>query len=169
MTTVTRKLSISVLISVALVLASLAVSACGSRKDVASADMDAINALHQRDMEASRKLDVDALASLWAEDIVTLSQGEPPLIGKQANRASILRLRDESRDLQVADYILSFNEVKIVGDWAFEWGSYTGTVAPVGGGDAIRTTGKVMRVLKKDPDGSWKIARAMYDSDEDAG
>jgi len=27
----------------------------------------------------------------------------------------------------------------------------------------------VMRVLKKDPDGSWKVARAMYDSDDDVG
>jgi ketosteroid isomerase-like protein len=78
-------------------------------------------------------------------------------------------LRDESRDLQVADYILSFNEVKVVGDWAFEWGSYSGTVKPVAGGESSRTTGKVMRVLKKDGDGSWKIARAMYDSDDDAG
>ena len=89
------------------------------------------------------------------------------MIGKDANRAAIVRLRDESRDVQITDYILSFNEVKIVGDWAFEWGTYSGTVKPVGGGEALRTTGKVIRVLKKDSDGSWKIARAMYDSDND--
>ena len=167
MTTIVRSLREHTLILLAFALVPLAVSACASKKDGATADMEAINTLHQRDMEASKKWDVDTLASLWADDIVTLSQGEPPMIGKDANRAAIVRLRDESRDVQITDYILSFNEVKIVGDWAFEWGTYSGTVKPVGGGEALRTTGKVFRVLKKDSDGSWKIARAMYDSDND--
>jgi ketosteroid isomerase-like protein len=91
------------------------------------------------------------------------------MIGREANRAAILRLRDESRGFQITDYILSFNEVKIVGDWAFEWGTYSGTVKPVDGGDAIRTTGNLIRVLKRDSDGSWKIARAMYDSPAEMG
>jgi ketosteroid isomerase-like protein len=169
MTTVARSLLKHTLILLAVVLVSLTASSCASKKDGTSADLDAINALHQRDMEASRKWDIDTLTSLWTDDIVTLSQGEAPMIGKDANRAAIVRLRDESRDFQIADYILSFNEVKIVGDWAFEWGSYSGTVKPVAGGEPIRTTGTVMRVLKKDPDGSWKIARAMYDSDGEMG
>jgi ketosteroid isomerase-like protein len=163
MTTVALSLLKRTITPLTLVLVSLTVSACASKKEGTSADMEAINALHQRDMEASRKFDVDTLVSLWADDIVTLSQGEPPMIGKEANRASILRLRDDSRDVHIADYILSFNEVKIVGDWAFEWGTYSGTVRPVRGGEASRTTGNVIRVLKKDSDGSWKIARAMYD------
>jgi uncharacterized protein (TIGR02246 family) len=129
--------------------------------------MDAINKLHQREMEASKKWDVDTLASLWTNDIVTLTADEPALIGKDANRASVERLRNESGDLQIADYILSFNEVKVIEDWAFEWGTYSGTVKPAAGGEALRATGKVIRVLKKDSDGSWKIARAMYNSDGD--
>jgi len=165
MTTVARSLFKRSIPPLTLVIVSLTVSACGSKKDGTSADMEAINALHQRDMEASRKWDIDTLVSLWTDDIVTLSQGQPPMIGKEANRAAMLRLRDDSRDVHIADYILSFNEVKIVGDWAFEWGTYSGTVRPVRGGDAIRTTGNVIRVLKKDSDGSWKISRAMYDSD----
>jgi uncharacterized protein (TIGR02246 family) len=164
MTTLARRLFNYTLIPLAL-LVSLTASACASKKDGTSADLEAINALHQRDMEASKKWDVDTLVSLWSDDIVTLTQGEPPVIGKDANRAAISRLREESSEVQITDYILSFNEVKIVGDWAFEWGTYSGTVKPVAGGDAIRTTGKVIRVLKKDTDGSWKIARAMYDSD----
>ena len=169
MTTVARSLLKQTITPLALVLVSLTVLACGSKNDDTSADLEAIKTLHQRDMEASRKWDVDTLVSLWADDIVTLSQGEPPMIGKEANRAAMLRLRDDSRDVQIADYILSFNEVKIVGDWAFEWGTYSGTVRPVRGGEAIRTTGNVIRVLKKDADGSWKIARAMYDSDSAMG
>jgi ketosteroid isomerase-like protein len=164
MTMVVRRLFNRSLIPLAL-LVSLTASSCASKQEGTSADLEAINALHQRDMEASKKWDVDTLVSLWSDDIVTLTQGEPPVIGKDANRAAILRLREESSEVQITDYILSFNEVKVAGDWAFEWGTYSGTVKPVAGGDAIRTTGKVIRVLKKDSNGSWKIARAMYDSD----
>jgi uncharacterized protein (TIGR02246 family) len=166
MTTVARKFLNRIITPLALVLVSVIFSSCASKPDGASADMEAVNALHQKDMEASRKWDVDTLATLWADDIVTLSQGDPPMIGKEANRAAMLRLRDDTKDLQIADYITSFNEVKIIGDWAFEWGTYSGTVRPVAGGEAVRSSGKVMRVLKKDKDGAWKIARAMYDSDE---
>ena len=164
MSTVTQRSVVRIAFSIALALAFITVTSCASKKD--GADIEAINKLHQREMEASRKWDIDTLASLWTDDVVMLPAGEPALIGRDANRASITRLRDESGSAQISDYILSFNEVKVTGDWAFEWGTYSGTLAPEGGGESLRATGKVIRVLKKDADGSWKIARAMYNSDE---
>jgi len=164
MKTTVKSLPTHTVIAFALVLISLTFPACASKKDGTSADVEAINKLHQRDVEASKKWDVDTLASLWTDDVVTLSEGEPPLIGKDANRASITKLRDASRDLQITDYNLSFNEVKIVGDWAFEWGTYSGSIKPAGGGEPLQSTGKVIRVLRKDS-GSWRIARAMYNND----
>jgi uncharacterized protein (TIGR02246 family) len=164
MNTVTRRSAVRIAFFMALALASLGVASCASKKD--GADIEAINKLHQREMEASRKWDIDTLSSLWTDDVVMLPAGEPALIGRDANRASITRLRDESGRAEIRDYILSFNEVKVTGDWAFEWGTYSGTLAPEGGGESLRATGKVIRVLRKDADGSWKIARAMYNSDE---
>jgi len=164
MNTVTRRSVVHIAFSIALALASITVTACASKKD--GADIEAINKLHQREMDASRKWDIDTLASLWTDDVVMLPAGEPALIGRDANRASITRLRDQSGSAEISDYILSFNEVKVTGDWAFEWGTYSGTLAPEGRGESLRATGKVIRVLKKDADGSWRIARAMYNSDE---
>jgi uncharacterized protein (TIGR02246 family) len=164
MNAVTRRAGVCVAFSLAVTLVCVSLTSCASKKD--AADIEAINKLHQREMEASRKWDVDTLTALWTDDIVMLPAGEPALVGKDANRASITRLRDESGNAQIADYILSFNEVKVIGDWAFEWGTYSGTVAPESGAESLRATGKVIRVLKKDADGSWKIARAMYNSDQ---
>lgn len=164
MNAVTRKSACHIVFLLAFAFVSITVTSCASKKD--NSDIDAINKLHQREMEASRKWDIDTLASLWTDDVVMLPAGEPALIGRDANRASITRLRDQSGSAQIADYILSFNEVKVTGDWAFEWGTYSGTLAPESGGESLRATGKVIRVLKKDADGSWKIARAMYNSDE---
>src|SRR6185295_16578321 len=130
MNSVTRRHIVHIAISVSLTLVTVTVTSCASKKD--GADIEAINKLHQREMEASRKWDIDTLASLWTDDVVMLPAGEPALIGRDANRASITRLRDQSGSAQISDYILSFNEVKVTDDWAFEWGTYSGTLAPEG-------------------------------------
>jgi ketosteroid isomerase-like protein len=137
---------------------------CGPAKpgeSASSADMEAINRLHQRDIDASKAWDVETLVSLWADDIVTLPPDGPPVIGKDANRASLLRMRDASADLKITAYDLSFSEIRVVGDWAFEWGTFSGSTEPVRGGPPFRSEGKLLRVLKRQPDG-WKIARTIY-------
>lgn len=133
--------------------------------DVSAKDMEAITQLHQRDMQASKTWDVETLVSLWTDDIVALPEGGKPIIGKEANRASLLKLREQSQGLEITDYKLTFNEVKILGDWAFEWGKFEGVVKPAAGGEPESSSGKVMRILRRQPDGSWKVARTMYNSD----
>jgi uncharacterized protein (TIGR02246 family) len=156
----------------AVIILLLAQIACSSGKQqtnqasgAAPADMEAINQLHQRDMEASKKWDVETLVSLWADDIVSIPQDGQPLIGKEANRNSLLKLREASSDIDIVEYNLSFNEVKVVGDWAFEWGTFSGTIRLKDGGEPSQSSGKLFRVLKRDADGSWKIARTMYNND----
>jgi uncharacterized protein (TIGR02246 family) len=132
--------------------------------------MEAINRLHELDMQASRKWDVDTLVSLWTDDIVSIPAIGPPVIGKEANRAHLLKMKEASRDVEILDYRLDFKDVKIAGEWAFEWGTFSGTIRLVGGDGIERSTGKVMRVLKREADGSWKVARTMFSTDlgEDA-
>jgi hypothetical protein len=45
----------------------------------------------------------------------------------------------------------------IVGDWAFEWGYFSYKESA----NAKPGRGKVLRVLKLQPDGSWKFARVI--------
>ena len=45
--------------------------------------------------------------------------------------------------------------------WAFVWGYFTGSYVESPGGPVKRVRGKRLMVLKKQPDGGWKIARAM--------
>lgn len=129
------------------------------------ADMEAINELHRRDMQASKTWDVEALASLWTDDIVSIPQEGQPLIGKEANRNSLLRLKEESRDIDIVEYNLAFNEVKVIGEWAFEWGTFSATIRSKDEGEVSQSSGKLFRVLKRDADGSWKVARSMSNND----
>jgi ketosteroid isomerase-like protein len=52
-------------------------------------------------------------------------------------------------------------ELEVAGDWAFAWGSETVTLVAQTGGSPIHMQGKGMSILKRQPDGSWKIARGI--------
>jgi hypothetical protein len=52
-------------------------------------------------------------------------------------------------------------DVTITDGWAFEWGYFTASIVESPGSEDKRLRGKLLRVLKKQPDGSWKVARAI--------
>jgi ketosteroid isomerase-like protein len=50
-------------------------------------------------------------------------------------------------------------------DPAFERGRYDITIAPRAGGEAMDDIGKYITVYQRQADGSWKIARDIWNSD----
>jgi ketosteroid isomerase-like protein len=63
------------------------------------------------------------------------------------------------------DYKLDVQEITVAGDYAFEWGTYHGSARPVTGGETVNYIGKFMRILQRQPDGSWKMHRTMVTTD----
>ena len=55
-----------------------------------------------------------------------------------------------------------------MGDHAFQWGTYHDSMRPRTGGDTVRTSGKLMRILQRQSDGSWKISRGISTVDPPA-
>jgi ketosteroid isomerase-like protein len=51
----------------------------------------------------------------------------------------------------------------VAGDWAYDRGNYTLTVTPKPG-KPMEESGKYLAVCKRQPDGSWKISRLIYNS-----
>ena len=133
-----------------------------NNNQASAADREAIERLHQRDEEASKKWDVDTLASLWTDDIVALLPDRKPLIGKDANRDFLLSAKQESQGSEVVEYKFDFKEVNIAGDWACEWGTLSVAEKPVGENEPVRSNINLMRILRRGPDGSWKIARTIF-------
>jgi uncharacterized protein (TIGR02246 family) len=125
-------------------------------------DQQAINALHDKDIQASLALDADALESLWADDIVTIAPGGPPVVGKAANRAELDKHIEQMRSTEILAYNEQFQEIQVVGDWAFEYGTITGRTRPFKGGQEQQLQFNVMRILKRQPDTTWRIARSIY-------
>jgi ketosteroid isomerase-like protein len=54
---------------------------------------------------------------------------------------------------------LEIQDIQITGDWAFEWGYFSYKTAK--GDQASVQYGTVMRVMKRQSDGTWRFARVM--------
>jgi ketosteroid isomerase-like protein len=131
-------------------------------EDRLARDLKALETLHQRDIEATKAYDVDALASLWTEDIVALPPGAEPVIGKDANRKLLEAGRAASAPFETMEYEQDWQEIRVAGDFAWERGVFTGAVRPKAGGDVVRYRYNVLRVLRRMPDGSWLVHRTIW-------
>lgn len=144
-----------------MVIGAMGAKAGGSLLAVkhASAEQDrmAIEKLYQQDVAATLSGKADDFAKLWDNEAVRLQPGSPPEIGRAAIYADDKREEAKSGGGQNVCYRSEIKDLQIVGDWAFEWGyfSYKESASSKPG------RGKVLRVMKRQPDGSWKFARVI--------
>jgi uncharacterized protein (TIGR02246 family) len=132
-------------------------------------DRQAIEELHQRDIAASKARDLATLLSLCSDDCVMLPPGGDPIVGREAIRRSLAQDLAQEQDYQITEYVHDFAEVRVIGAWAFEWGRFSAAAEPVGGGAPIRSSGKILRILRRQADGAWKVARSIWNNDPAPG
>ena len=126
-----------------------------------AADLVAIEKLLQQDISATVARDPVALTDLWTDDAIRLGVGAPAEIGKQAIRASNERLTAD-KGFKVLSYVPETKDFSFLeGGWAVTWRTFTASYVDSPGGEAKQFRGTVLAVVKKLPDGSWKIFRAM--------
>lgn len=127
-------------------------------------DQKAISELQQRDIAANIAFDVNELMSLWADDGVLLLPGRAPIVGRDALRRYYEEEKQKLGNSDILAYEENWEEVQVSGDLASQWGTITERTRPPVGGNEITTTLHVLRVLKRQPDGLWLIARAMWNA-----
>lgn len=134
--------------------------AAGSQLDRAT-DLAAIEKLRQQDIAATVARDPVALTDLWTDDAIRLGVGAPPEIGKQTIRASNER-QTANKSFRVLSYVPETKDFAFLdGGWAIEWRTYTASYVESPGGEAKHARGTVLAVIKKLPDGTWKVFRAL--------
>jgi uncharacterized protein (TIGR02246 family) len=125
-----------------------------------AADQAAIEKLRQQDITATVARDPDALTDLWTDDAIRIGVGQAD-VGKQAIRASNER-QTANKAFKVLSYVPETKDFALLdGDWAVEWRTFTASVVDSPGAEPKQIRGTVLAVLKKLPDGSWKVFRAM--------
>lgn len=129
-------------------------------------DREAIQELYQAEIRANLSLDTDAMAGLFDDDIVIMEPGHAPLVGRDAAGQYLTELKTQFADDEILAYNQEWKEVRPLGDYTVQWGTISGRVRPTAGGDEISYTYDVMRVLKRQPSGSWKVFRWIWNSPE---
>ena len=125
-----------------------------------TADLAAIERLHQQTIAATLSRDPVALADCWTDDAILIGGGQAE-VGKQAIRAGFDR-QTANRDFKALSYVPETRDLVFLdGGWAVEWRSFTASFIDSPGSEAKQIRGTALVVLKKLPDGGWKGFRAM--------
>lgn len=127
-----------------------------------SSDLQAIQKLHQQDIDATLRHDPQALADLFTDDAVLLEPGAPAVIGKPAILADNKKDTMQHPDAKVVSYKPEVKDLQVADGWAFEWDTFEASYKESEKAEAKTFRAKALRILKKQPDGSWKFARVMW-------
>src|SRR5258705_13954673 len=115
-------------------------------------DEQAIRALVDAWMEASKKGDLPTVLKLMADDVVFMVPGREPF-GKDAFAGSF----KEMKNLRL-DATSEIREIKILGDWAWMRNHLKVSVTPPNGKEILRA-GYTLTILRKERDEKWVIYR----------
>jgi ketosteroid isomerase-like protein len=129
-----------------------------------AADLAAIAAFNQRYLQAINSGDSAALSSLTDDDHIMLAPGRPPVVGKPANDAA------NAGGFRQYDIAETWNPLETVidGNLAYQRGSFKVVAAPKAGGPARTTIGSFLRIYRRQSDGSWRMTRDMFNSEQPA-
>jgi ketosteroid isomerase-like protein len=97
------------------------------------------------------------MMSQWTDDFVLIPAAGPIMRGRGAIAEAFLAVESP----EILESVLDIQEVTVLGDHAFQWGTYHYGVRARAGGETVRTSGKLMRILQRQPDGSWKMHRTI--------
>ena len=123
------------------------------------ADRAAIERLHEQDRAATLSDSADQLAKLWDKDAVRFSPDRPAEIGAAVIYANDKRWEMSSGRERSLCFDLEIQDVQIAGDWAFEW--WYGSYKTSKDGKVSIGYGKGVRVMKRQPDDTWRFARVI--------
>jgi uncharacterized protein (TIGR02246 family) len=99
--------------------------------------------------------DLERWISLWVDDGKQMAPDVPPRMGKEQIRAAM----KPTFDLFIMSNMdIDTGEVRILGEWAFSYGTYTFDMVTKDGSETSHFSGKFLDIVKRQADGSWKIA-----------
>jgi uncharacterized protein (TIGR02246 family) len=127
-------------------------------------DLERIEELHRVDMRASKAGDYRTLRTLLSDDAVVLPPGGHMIRGREALDESFARMAQATPPTEVLDYRFEWHEVRVCGDYAFEWGYILGEERDRRTGEVRSERYHAMRVLQRQRDGSWKVHRTIWNT-----
>jgi uncharacterized protein (TIGR02246 family) len=110
---------------------------------------------------ATNDANIERWIALWIDDGRRMAPRAPTSIGKKQIRTAI---ESNWALFDIENFTIDPDEVRILGDQAFTYGTYTISMSTRVGGEKIEDRGKFLTILEKQADGSWKIAIDCFNS-----
>jgi ketosteroid isomerase-like protein len=144
-----------------LAVAIVAGLACQAQTTVGltSSDEAALRQALDIEMKAANAADAAGWASLYTQDAIVLRPHAPAVQGRETIQQWLATLPPISNAKGQGAEILGYS------DLAYLRGTYTMTFTIPGAPAPIDEQGKFLQIYRKQPDGSWKMAREIYNSD----
>lgn len=145
---------------IAIVPLLLAGIACSGKAPTPDADTLAIRALLDRSADANNAGDVAGWVELFADDAVYMPDNSPPITTRDdLERVAVSGFGRYRNNIRIEPV-----EIVLLGDWAFAQAHVTGSAVPRGDGNPVVVDMKEIALFRRQPDGSWRIARLIANS-----
>jgi uncharacterized protein (TIGR02246 family) len=131
-----------------------------SQTDVTNA-RQAIDKVRQDFNAAYNRADAETIANLVTEDVIWMPPNETIVTGRETIKMRYANQFTKSS----ATFELRMDEIIVCGSWGFLRGPYSRIDTPKDDGPPKEITGKYLMVMQLQQDGSWKIARDIYNGD----
>lgn len=125
------------------------------------ADVAAIQAVLAAWGVAVETGDVATLVAQRTDDVVRMPPDEPVSKGKQ-NLKDFFRGLFKQFSVEGTWPVEGTEEIVVADGWAYHLSEYILKISPKAGGEAIEERGKIVVICQQQPDGSWKIAREIW-------
>lgn len=126
-----------------------------------SHDLAAITAFNTRYLKAINDGDFATLSQMTSADHIMMFPGRPEIAGKAANDDANRHAFEQNR----YDEHWRIVETVIQGSLAFQRGTFTSTAIPKAGGPSRTIAGKILRIYRREADGSWTMYIDNFSSD----
>jgi uncharacterized protein (TIGR02246 family) len=132
--------------------------------DSKAADLSAIDKVRDAHVAALNAGDAGAWSAQFADDGVQMPPQGPANVGKPMIASWCHAMLNQFR----VQFALSVHEVHVAGPWAFERGDYTISLTPESGGSPMQDSGKYITIYERQPTGTWRMARDIWNSSHPA-
>jgi ketosteroid isomerase-like protein len=147
---------------IAFMILLLALTGWRPADSVADTDIANIKAFNQAYDAAHKSADVNRIAILWAQDGIMLPPGEPAVMGSREIHAWLTANRPDPSVAMISSHVSRWRDIVVSGDYAFQWAQTYIEVRSSDGLKGAHMSGTALQVLRKEPDGSWKLLRSSW-------
>ena len=132
-----------------------------SERHGSETDLRAIDLVRDAHVNALNSGDANAWIAQFTDDGVQMPPNAPANCGRA-------RISSWSRGLLGqfnVRFALTVEEIRVLGEWALERGTYSISLNGKAGGPALKDVGKYITVYQRKPADGWRMARDIWNSD----